>query len=121
RVLDLDPIGAPAGPVGPIAAFCDDALGTECAGVAENRLPVAVKVLGKPDTKKAGPLIAPTPPPMQEATTHPGHAGDSGGPPHGGRRPGHRPTTRLPASQSSGPQQGRVNMSQYGLQTTSQP
>jgi hypothetical protein len=50
RILDLHPIVAPAGPVGPIAALCDDALGAERARVAKDGLPVAVQVLGKADT-----------------------------------------------------------------------
>src|SRR5262249_25756047 len=51
RVLDLNPIGAPARPVRSIAALRDDALGAERASVAKDRPPVALEVLENPDAR----------------------------------------------------------------------
>jgi hypothetical protein len=46
RVIALIVIGALPGPVAPISALRDDALGAERAGVTEYRLAAAVEVFG---------------------------------------------------------------------------
>jgi len=47
-IPNLNPISTPAGTVGPIAAFGDDALRPERARVAEDGFAAAVEVLAQP-------------------------------------------------------------------------
>jgi len=49
RVFDLNPVGAPPRPIGPISPLGYDPFGAQRAGVAEDRLAVAVEVLGQAD------------------------------------------------------------------------
>jgi len=49
RILDLDPVRAPPGAIGPVAPLRDDTLRAQRAGVAEDGLTVAVEVLGQAD------------------------------------------------------------------------